>query len=258
MVHFIVSRCFSSFERALSLRAKRGPDAHEGVAIPPAHLITAVSGTPHVDRFLDGGHKAASGIRDILRKNGYDVERLPSILDFGCGCGRVLRWWKGLSKGGIELHGTDYNRKLATWADINLPFAKVAVNRLKPPTQYPNSRFDFIYAISVFTHLPEQHQIAWMTEFRRLLRPDGLLFLSLHGASYRYRFSNSEWRRFSSGELVVRRRVGAGSNLCNTFHPELYVRNVLSKGFRVIDFIPEGAMGSPHQDAWLMRRLETL
>jgi SAM-dependent methyltransferase len=194
----------------------------------------AVAGSAEIAVYLDGGQLAARSIRDILQRNQIEMGDLRAILDFGCGCGRVLRFWKDLA--GTELHGTDYNPELTTWCARHLSFARIGTNQLAPPTSYPASRFDLVYALSVFTHLPESAQMAWMSEFHRILRPGGLLLLSLHGAHY------------------ISRLNEPGTNLCNVFHPEAYVRNRLSGDFEVVDFIPEGARGNPCQDAWLFRR----
>ena len=224
----------------------------EEIPVPPARLLMTVAGSAEVAVFLEGGRRAAASIRQLLGRNGIAIESLQSILDFGCGCGRVLRHWKGLPVS--ELHGTDYNAELARWCARHLPFARIGTNELAPPTSYPAAKFDFIYTLSVFTHLPESAQAAWMNEFHRILRPGGLLLLSLHGEHYTPRLTEQERTQFRSGALVTRHHTSAGTNLCNAFHPELYVRNHLARAFEVVDFVPEGALGNPRQDAWLFRR----
>jgi SAM-dependent methyltransferase len=235
--------------RNRSYRVSQKPDA---IPIPPARLLMSVAGSSEISVFLDGGQRAAEGIREILHRNQIGIEDLHAILDFGCGCGRVLRFWKDLT--GSELHGTDYNTELAAWCAQHLPFAQIGTNGLAPPTSYPASRFDLIYALSVFTHLPETSQMAWMDEFHRILRPGGFLLLSLHGAHYLSRLNEPERRQFLAGELVTRYDYSAGTNLCSVFHPETYVRKHMTGDFDVVDFIPEGARGNPRQDAWLFRR----
>jgi SAM-dependent methyltransferase len=223
----------------------------DGVPIPPARLLMTVAGSAEISVFLDGGQRAAACIRDILQRNGISIEGLPTLLDFGCGCGRVLRFWKDLPA--TELYGTDQNAELAAWCAAHLSFVRIGTNRLTPPTTYPAAQFDLIYALSVFTHLPEAAQIAWMREFHRILRPEGCLLLSLHGAHYLSRLNEQERRQFFDGNLVTRYSSSAGTNLCSVFHPETYVRTHLTEGFDVVDFIPEGARGNPRQDAWLFR-----
>jgi SAM-dependent methyltransferase len=249
---------FRVYERAVALtprhylRNRTARFAPDEMPIPPPHLMMTVAGSPESAVFFDGGYQAAAGIREILQRNEVAIEGRRSILDFGCGCGRVLRFWRDLP--GTKVFGTDYNPELTAWCAANLPFAEIATNKLEPPTNYPAATFDFIYALSVFTHLPEAAQTAWMTEFYRILQPGGLLLLTLHGEHYASRLTESERREFRSGNLVVRYERSAGTNLCNVFHPEAYVRRKSSKEFEVIDFIAEGARGNPRQDVWLFRR----
>lgn len=249
---------FRVYERAVALLSRRHLRNHtsgvapDGMPFPPRHLMMTVAGSPESTVFFDGGYQAATGIREILQENEVPIEGRQSILDFGCGCGRVLRFWRDLP--GTTVYGTDYNSELTAWCTANLPFAEITTNKLEPPTNYPAATFDFIYALSVFTHLPETAQTAWMTEFHRILQPGGLLLLTLHGEHYASRLTEAERREFRSGNLVARYENGAGTNLCNVFHPEAYVRRELTKYFEVVDFIAEGARGNPRQDAWLFRR----
>jgi SAM-dependent methyltransferase len=254
----LLSAGFRLYQRASALnprvylknRLYKVPE--DGTAIPPALLRMAVAGSAEISVFLDGGRLAADSIRDTLQKNGASIDDFRAILDFGCGCGRVLRFWRDLD--GVDVYGTDYNPELAAWCARELPFARIRTNSLAPPTSYRAGEFDFVYALSVLTHLPEPDQMAWMEEFHRILRPGGYLLLSLHGAYFMSRFGESERRQFLAGKLVTRYEYEAGSNLCSVFHPEAYVRNHLVGEFDVVDFIPEGARGNPRQDAWLLQR----
>jgi len=125
---------------------------------------------------------------------------------------------------------------------------------LEPPTEFPDDTFDFIYGISVLTHLPEMLQFAWMNELSRVLKPGGLLYITTHGEYYMRRLNEQETRLFLSGELIVKLAAYPGTNFCTTFHPESYVRHKLASQFVVVDFAPQGAEGSPQQDAYLLKK----
>jgi SAM-dependent methyltransferase len=211
-----------------------------------------VAGTEDVTWFLDSGAEAARGVRAVLGQNGLALESLHSVLDFGCGVGRVLRHWKGLS--GPALHGADANPDLIAWCRANLPFARFQVNGLDGGLAAGNVSFDFIYALSVFTHLSEPLQRFWIDELARVLRPGGYLLLTTHGAHYLGRLSPEERDRFRAGRLVVHGSRGEGSNDCAAFHPEPYVRETLARGLDVQDFRAEGALGNPRQDVYLLRK----
>ena len=230
----------------------RRQGAPDGLPIPPSSLIYLVSGTTDIRWFLEGGALGASSIRSALRDQDVIVEQLNSILDFGCGCGRVLRQWHGLPR--TRVCGTDNNPRLVAWCRENLPFATVGLNHLAPPLEYGDGTFDLIYAMSVFTHLTEDLQVAWMKELRRVLRPDGHLVVSLHGDAYVDRLSESERQRFSRGALVVKNNTNApGSNTCAAYHPYEYVHDELAGELEIASFIPQGAKGNPPQDLYVLR-----
>jgi len=235
--------------RNILRRVKGAPD---GQPLPPAKLIFTVAGTTNVEWFLHTGKLAFETIRDVLEKNGIPLGSLGKVLDFGSGCGRVARYWHGQT---AQLFGTDYNAELIEWCEANLPATSFAVNKLSPPLNYGNGTFDLVYALSVFTHLSEDLQFAWMDELRRIIRPGGLLFITLHGRYYlAHALDEAQRGEFEAGRPVVVHSNFSGSNACNIYHPESYVREKMTKGFTVVDCIPEGALGNPRQDVYLLRK----
>lgn len=222
----------------------------DGVPLPPANLRNWVAGTDDLAWFLEGGQLGVQTITSLLARRNVALDELGSILDFGCGCGRVLRH---LRRFDVRIHGTDSNPAAIAWCDQHLDFAEFGTNRLEPPTRYRQHSFDCIYAFSVFTHLPEALQLAWMRELRRILKPGGHLIITVHGDHYVPQIGVASQAKYQRGELVVLGEEAAGQNHCAAFHPQTYVRNVLAREFEVLDFIPEGALGNPKQDAYLLR-----
>ena len=233
----------------------RASERKMGRPVPPGRLIHLVANTEDVAWFLGTGELAARSIRAALIKNGLAIEDFGSVLDFGCGAGRVIRQWADLN--GPALHGTDYNPDLVSWCRDALPFARFSVNGLDRPLEAPAASYDFIYALSVFTHLSEPIQRFWMGELSRVLKPGGHLLITTHGDRYLPILTPAEQADYRAGRAVVRKATRAGSNDCAAFHPEPYVRQTLAHGFEVVDMIPDGALGNPWQDVYLLRKGRT-
>jgi len=227
---------------------------HEGAPdnfpIPPINLVELVTGRFDLEWFLRSGKINAMNVENLLSRNSLRLSNFHSILDFGCGCGRVIRHLK--TDG--SLYGCDYNSEAIKWAKENLNFAEFSVNKLKPPTGYSDSKFDLIVAISVLTHLTEELGHNWMSEFRRLIRPQCFLILSLHGKGSLQDLTSEERHRFLDEQIVVSGKRFVGRNRCRAVHPSRYVREELADGFRVVDFVPQGLHN--FQDLYLLQNLK--
>jgi SAM-dependent methyltransferase len=140
------------------------------------------------------------------------------------------------------------------WCCRNLPFAEFRVNGLRPPLPYAVEQFALVYALSVFTHLPEELQRPWFEELARVLVPGGHLLVSVHGDSYLPDLSEDEQRLFRAGDLVVREGP-PGSNSCGAYHPRSYLNRVLAHRLSLLEVEPEGARGNPPQDLVILRKI---
>ena len=250
--HFLRGAGFSTYAPRLCDNTRKLGEARVRISrYPPPALLYAINATRSVDWFLKTGEQAAQCLRTALCDINRPIESFESVLDFGCGCGRVLRHW--IHTEGPTFRGTDHNPKLVGWAKENLPF-EIKQNRLEPPLAYNEGSFDLCYAISVFTHLPEQLQEAWLKELHRILRPNGILFVTLSGEGDLVRTTPSEQEAFYNDGIVVLDGGYAGTNMCGVYHSEAYVRKHWSRYFEVVRFIPEGAKGSPRQDLYVLRR----
>lgn len=224
-----------------------GPAA-DGLPLPPAQLMVLVGGDTNPAAFLNGGGAVIVAMRTLLHGTGAELSGCRSILDFGCGCGRVMRHFRSAET--TALRGTDYNQQLIEWCRKNLSFASFDVNRLEPPLDYATGTFDLVYAFSIFTHFSAALQSAWLAELARVLAPGGHLFLTVHGASFRDALTADERSQFDAGELVVRHARMAGSNMCTAFHPIACLDRLAAPYLERVAHAP-ALLG---QDAVLLRR----
>jgi SAM-dependent methyltransferase len=241
----LIRPAFRAYEVAVSVLPRHAP-AVDGPSLPPRRLMVRVAGTANGEWFLRSGRAAYDAVAAHV-----PLDEVDAVLDFGCGCGRVLRYW-GDHPGTVA--GSDQDAAAVDWCRSNLTFARVERNELAPPLVFAADSFDLVYALSVFTHLTEELQGAWRDELRRVLRPGGRLLLTAHGRSYIPRLEPAEREAFERGELVVRWGELPGSNLCSAYHPEPYVRDTLARGFDIVEIDQEGALGNPTQDLIVLRR----
>ncbi len=143
---------------------------------PPPELIYSVSALENERDFASHGADLFLALSQVspLPLTGY-----KNLLDFGCGCGRLARMFKGFSH---AYYGCDMNMKHIDWLTPNLPFMKATHNHVHLPLPYADDCFDGIISISVFTHLSEINQDRYLSELRRVARSGAYLFLTVHGS----------------------------------------------------------------------------
>jgi SAM-dependent methyltransferase len=106
------------------------------------------------------------------------------VLDFGCGWGRITRFFvKDVEKG--RLFGVDPLPDIIEICKSTVKLARFdVVEPLPPISQFSPNMFDIIYAYSVFSHLNESYTNSWFKEFSRLLKKNGLLIVTTRPRSF--------------------------------------------------------------------------
>ncbi len=220
--------------------------------LPPTRLIYLVTGKNSPIWFLDSGRAHSQTIREVLAKHDLKIEQFTSVLDFGCGVGRIMRHLSSTS--GPQWYGTDYNPQLVEWCRDHLKFSQFKVNTLTDKLAYADESFDFIYAYSVFTHLNEDLQFFWIDELSRVLKPGGYIYFTTHGEYFLQTMKPAERESFQKGQPVIREQQQSGSNFCASFHPPKYVHETLAKNLTVVDFFPGSEHGWSDQDIHLVKK----
>lgn len=214
------------------------------------------------DSALEEAFRAYQLIRAVAMRAGHPISRQSTILDFGCGWGRTLRFFMR-DVPASQLYGVDVMplaielcRKTNRWCQFSL------VPPL-PPSNLPSNTFDLIYLYSVFSHLSEEAHRRWLDEFHRLLRPGGLLFATTWQREYierceRARQGDTRWthpgslssfvgthewlEKYDRGEFCHSPVGGSRDTLASNFYgetciPEAYVRRSWSDKFRIVDYL---------------------
>jgi SAM-dependent methyltransferase len=228
--------------------------------VPPERLISRVHGTSDAGGFGQVGKTVALDIYGAVAPR-RPLDQPMRILDFGCGCGRVLRY-VGIIAAKAAFDASDIDKEAIAWCQDNFPgeagrsrFA-FTVNSDLPPLAFAEGSFDLVYAISVFTHLPEDMQLRWLVELKRVTRPGGLLVISTAGAHLIREHLDPDHLRRLDEKGFYYHPFGSTDGLPDYYqaawHTRPYVERAWSEFLDVIEFVPAGISG--HQDLVLCRR----
>ena len=228
---------------------------------PGPELVFETQGHRDTEAYQDSILPALANSKRYLSRAGVAVERIASILDFGCGSGRVLLGWH-LEGAVRDLFGCDTSEALIAWARAHLP-AAIHFDRTAsvPPLPYPDQRFDLVYAVSVFTHLAYDTQRLWARELARVLKPGGILLLTVHGIPYVRLFLPERLEEFERSGHIETGGAAEGANAFASFHGRGAVDELFS-GFERIGYFPSGRIDgksilfplAAFQDIYVLRR----
>jgi SAM-dependent methyltransferase len=229
-------------------------------AFPPPQNRRRVHGSEDESAFRLEGYSTFQKLRRVLKERmGRDFGDFKSILDWGCGCGRMTRYFHWLP--GVRVTGIDIDAGNVEWCRANLGFGSFATVPLHPPTPLAADSFELLIGISIFTHLLEPETHEWLRELRRIAMPGAVLLMTIHSDATAARSSIPEpmWNQWKKTGFVD---AGANPDLegamsvqeyyRNTFFTHEYVRAKWSQYFEIVDIVP-GYIGN-HQDLVVMRR----
>jgi SAM-dependent methyltransferase len=152
--------------------------------LPDDDMIFLVLAHRNRESFAESRRGAVDEIVGLLAEIGINDRDFRSILDFGCGCGRILAGWEGRLHPDTELHGCEINEQLVRFCQENIKYSRVVRSNYFPPLPYADRQFDFIYAASVYTHLTLPAMLYWTGEFIRIVKPGGIVMITTSGSYY--------------------------------------------------------------------------
>jgi len=153
---------------------------HERYPFPPEANKLRVIGDAHETRFKMGGATIFKNMERYLQEAlALSWSDFPSILDWGCGSARVSRYL--IAESGQAVTGADIDPDNVAWCKANIAGGRFETIPLMPRTQFKDGQFDLAIGVSVFTHLKEDVQFAWLEEMRRVIKPGGYALFSITG-----------------------------------------------------------------------------
>jgi SAM-dependent methyltransferase len=121
--------------------------------------------------------------RDLCDRHFGSIRELVPVLDFGCGWGRVIRYFlKDVESG--QLLGADYDQENVDFCRSSNAWCTFMRNEAAPPLPVDDCSVGYVYAYSVFSHFSEPMHRQWLEEFKRVLRPGGALAVTVRPRSF--------------------------------------------------------------------------
>lgn len=220
---------------------------------PPAYLRVKVYGQIPVEAYLKSQESWSQALLEALKRVGEAPSRFSDVLDFGCGCGRILiPMKKHLPQ--ARFSGTDTDAEQIAWSQKHIADVPFVCNSPEPPLPYADAAFDLIYGCSVFTHLDERLQFLWLEELKRIARPGAILIMTVHNMDR----AASEAGIKAPEEGFHFQNDGAWADFFpdfyqTTYHSRPYLEAVWSRYFTVLDY-DESMIGELRQAVVVLRR----
>ncbi len=227
------------------------------IYIPPPENIQRRIVGGYFDDFIRSGYRNLDDFEIALAKQGKKISDFNTVLDFGCGCGRIFmplhRRFPGL-----KIYGSDIDSEAIEYCNSYLsPVGEFKVNNHEAPSPFNDNQFDLVYGVSVFTHLPEDMQFGWLKDLHRITKPGAYLLLSVENEKSRVILKGKQIEEFDKkgffffeGPLTESLPEFYRTSL----HTHEYVKREWSKYFEILDIIPKGMMN--HQDLVVCRKRE--
>lgn len=228
--------------------------------VPPPELMQYAS--KEATQYLRSGTRDAQTVMKLLQNGGYRAESGRRFLEFGCANARVLRHFQPWAEAG-EGWGVDINSAPIHWCQQNLsPPFHFAVSTTAPHLFFEDRYFDFVFCMSVFTHIDDL-MMSWLLELRRIIQSGGYLVATFHDEkTCEYIDSHPgrplaksvakfpQFRVFRESEMQM---ISLGRDWhSQVFYKRAYLQRTLGRYFELVD-IAEKTMGG-HQSMYLLRK----
>jgi SAM-dependent methyltransferase len=220
--------------------------------LPPDYFL-------HETYMLNYKQYKSDGFLTAKELTEWTKEYLPEtkyILEWGSGVSRIIRHFDNFINTESKLFGCDINKEMIDWSKNNIANVQFDQISYYPPTIYADNSFDFIYGISVFTHIEVSIQETWINEISRIIKKNGIFLFTTHGTYYSNKLTLFELQELKKKGAYTIPFNKEGHRMMTTFNDRITFENKISIYFEVLKFYE----GKNHlekiggQDLWIVKR----
>lgn len=224
--------------------------SHPSFPLPPDALLFE-TGKLNYQWYLESGRAAAAEFASYFHQ--FNPSPAKSILDWGCGVGRVTRHLPEFFPE-AKITGVDINPASIQWLQQHIPgisFLLASENTLPPA-----SSFDLIIGTSVLTHIPADQQAASLLQLQQWLALNGIACISTRGTYYYPELSSHQLRQLEYNGLLTCGSTLPGSRGMRTYHTIKGIQELLPADMEIILYYDgmkfPGVLGG--QDLWIIKK----
>lgn len=146
--------------------------------VPSPDLIKHTTGPLSWSDYMRTAFEVASMFEAATLKHAHKrLDEFPSVLDFGCGAGRIIQFFQTNQ----NVSGCDVNGPLVEFTTKNFPHADIRQTQPTPPLPWASGVFDLIISFSVFSHLEQESENLWLKELKRVGKSEAIYLVTVQG-----------------------------------------------------------------------------
>jgi SAM-dependent methyltransferase len=202
--------------------------------------------------YIADGWRTLCELQRVLDRAGKNLYRCRSFLEFACGHGRFTRHLApALPPGALTVSDvvpgcTDFLRR--HWSVEGFDSATDPLALIIP------KRYEVVFALSLFTHLPESTWQAWLRRLYAAVAPGGLLVLTTHGEGAAQRSGvDLGGRGFAFFAASESQALGA-QQYGTTFTSARFAGEAIAAAAAPAEVVHLPMAFWSYQDAWILRR----
>ena len=203
--------------------------------------------------YFADGKRSADRLVELVRRTASFGDKPYSVLEFASGYGCVTRHLRNVLPAGT-LTACDIHAEAVDFIEREIGVGAMMSTR-RPADFDLGRRFDVVFALSFFSHMPDRTFGPWLAALFRHVEPGGRLIFTTHGAVTHRKFmpyaelSNGYWFNAASEQLDLD-TTDYGTTISM---PEYVNRQISEHLLAPVEYFEQGCWWE-HQDVYVIAK----